>query len=79
MWKVADTLDSFWWIENTQTGERIKIGRARWTGVNYYDRAVEETIARNLHDYEEAVTVTADGSKYNTVGTFVGMLELPSE
>jgi len=79
MWQVAHTLNSFWWIENTQTGKRKKIGRVSWQGVNYYDRAVEETIARNLRDYGEAVTVTEDGSKYNEAGEYVGMLELPSD
>jgi len=62
MWQVAHTLDNFWWIENTQTGKRKKIGRVSSKGVNYYDRALEEAAHRNLK---------LNGSECNRAGEYV--------
>jgi len=39
--------DLHWYIYNVQTGVYVKIGRVQLTGVNYFDRAVEEAERRN--------------------------------
>jgi len=79
MWHVLKADNKNWVIEDLQTKKRKTIGKVGGKRVNYYDRAVDEAIEKNLSDYGEAVTVTADGSKYDMEGEYVGMLELPSD
>jgi hypothetical protein len=38
----------YWYIENKVTGARVKIGRVGGRRVNYFDRAREEALRRNL-------------------------------
>jgi hypothetical protein len=48
-WYVAQRLGGmYWYIENKVTGRRVKIGRVGGRRVNYFDRAREEAMRRNL-------------------------------
>lgn len=73
MWIVIYR-NSFWCILNTVTKKSKKIGRATGKGTNYYDRATEECLTRNLRDYGKEVNMI-DESLYDRAGNYVGMIE----
>jgi hypothetical protein len=78
MWIVnLNTSSNFWYILNTATKKSKKIGKVQGKGTNYYDRASEECLARNLRDYGKEVTMHKDGSLFDRAGDYAGKIETP--
>jgi hypothetical protein len=76
MWIVTScTSSNFWYILNTATNKRKKIGKVQGKGTNYYDKAEEECFVRNLRDYGKEVIMHKDGSLYDRAGNYAGKME----
>ncbi len=77
MWIVISPISSnFWYILNTATNKSKKIGKVQGKGINYWDRAREECLCRNLRDYGKEVTMYKDGSLFDRAGNYVGQMEI---
>lgn len=76
MWTVlSNTSSNYWYILNTATKKSKKIGKIGGKRINYYDRATEECLARNLGDYGKEVMMI-DGHLYDRAGNYAGQMEI---